>query len=140
MTGSGDTTIAQWDVVRGESVAEYKSHTGSVKTIDIKQDEPSTYMYMYIRNKCVMNMYIHCVHVCKLKPLEIVLVFSTKCTLLSSFCAGTFVSGGRDGSIYVWDTRCSSRGETSISRYILHAHTNIHVSYSTVKVSPLPGF
>ena len=44
MTGSGDTTIAQWDVTRGESVAVYKSHTGSVKTIDVKQNEPSTYM------------------------------------------------------------------------------------------------
>ena len=55
MTGSGDTTIAQWDVARGESVAVYVSHTGSVKTIDVKQDEPST-LYMY--------MYIH-VHVCK---------------------------------------------------------------------------
>ena len=24
------------------------------------------------------------------------------------------VSGGRDGSIYVWDTRCSSRGNLSV--------------------------
>jgi denticleless len=63
VTASGDTTIGQWDVVRGESVATYKSHTGSVKSVDVKRDEP---------------------------------------TML--------VSGGRDGSIYVWDTRCSSRG------------------------------
>ena len=41
ITGSGDTTISQWDIVRGESVASYKSHTGSVKTVDVKMDEPS---------------------------------------------------------------------------------------------------
>ena len=41
MTASGDTTIGQWDVVRGESVATYKSHTGSVKSVDVNKDEPS---------------------------------------------------------------------------------------------------
>jgi WD40 repeat protein len=41
VTASGDTTIGQWDVVRGESVATYKSHTGSVKSVDVKRDEPS---------------------------------------------------------------------------------------------------
>jgi denticleless len=83
ITGSGDTTIAQWDVVRGESVATYKSHTGSVKTIDVKQDEPST-----------------------------------------------FVSGGRDGSIFVWDTRCSSRG----SRHKPVNH--IRMAHKWIRMSP----
>lgn len=41
VTASGDTTIAEWDVVRGESVASYRSHSGSVKTVDTKKDEPS---------------------------------------------------------------------------------------------------
>ena len=41
MTASGDMTISEWDVVRGELVATYKSHTGSVKSVDVKNDEPS---------------------------------------------------------------------------------------------------
>ena len=57
VTASGDTTIGQWDVVRGESVATYKSHTGSVKSVDVKRDEPSEpYTYytvlMYISSFC----------------------------------------------------------------------------------------
>ena len=43
ITGSGDTTIAEWNIVRGVSVAVYKSHTGSVKTVDVKKDEPSEF-------------------------------------------------------------------------------------------------
>ena len=53
MTGSGDTTVAQWDVMRGESIATYKSHTGSVKTIDVKHDEPS--MHRLILTECVSS-------------------------------------------------------------------------------------
>lgn len=52
MTASGDTTIGQWDVVRGESVATYKSHTGSVKSVDVKKDEPSE---CYNNMSCSMN-------------------------------------------------------------------------------------
>ena len=44
MTASGDTTLSEWDVVRGESVATYRSHTGSVKTVDTKADEPSMFI------------------------------------------------------------------------------------------------
>ena len=41
VTASGDTTIGQWDVVRGESIATYRSHTGSVKSVDVNINEPS---------------------------------------------------------------------------------------------------
>ena len=48
MTASGDTTLSEWDVSRGESVATYRSHTGSVKTVDTKKDESSTYVCKFI--------------------------------------------------------------------------------------------
>ena len=53
ITGSGDTTIAEWNIVRGVSVAVYKSHTGSVKTVDVKKDEPSEFNLIHCMLCCV---------------------------------------------------------------------------------------
>lgn len=132
MTGSGDTTIAEWDVVRGDSVAIYKSHTGSVKTIDVKQDEPSicsirsTCMYIHVYHihtlcacTCTLYMYLHMFLSWPLNYtsyVENVHLKESACALLP--VAGMFVSGSRDGSIFVWDTRCSSRGESAL--YKMH--------------------
>lgn len=63
LTASGDTTVHLWDVVGGASLASFRAHSGSVKSVDVKADE-----------------------------------------------SAVFVSGGRDGSVMVWDTRCSTRG------------------------------
>ena len=49
MTASGDTSVIHWDVVSGKSIATYKYHTGSVKTVDVKYDEPSRpYSTVYV--------------------------------------------------------------------------------------------
>lgn len=49
MTASGDTSVVHWDVVSGKSIATYKYHTGSVKTVDVKYDEPSrSYSTVYV--------------------------------------------------------------------------------------------
>ena len=54
MTASGDTTISEWNVVTGELVATYKSHTGSVKSVHVNRDEPSR----------LLNMQCTCLHFC----------------------------------------------------------------------------
>lgn len=41
LTGSGDATVRLWDVVGGVMLTEFKAHSASVKTVDIKTDEPS---------------------------------------------------------------------------------------------------
>ena len=42
--------------------------------------------------------------------------------------AGVFVSGGRDGSIMVWDTRCSTKGN-SVQVYGLHSFADYYLCH-----------
>ena len=44
LTGSGDNKVRLWDVVTGALLGEFFSHTGSVKAVHSKKDEPSEYM------------------------------------------------------------------------------------------------
>ena len=39
LTASGDTTVHLWDVVGGASLASFRAHSGSVKSVDVKADE-----------------------------------------------------------------------------------------------------
>ena len=41
LTASGDTTVRLWDVVGGVSLASFRAHSGSIKSVDVKADEPS---------------------------------------------------------------------------------------------------
>ena len=41
LSSSGDTTVRLWDVVGGALLTTFKAHTGSVKSVDVKKDEPS---------------------------------------------------------------------------------------------------
>ncbi len=40
VTASGDTSLQLWDVVGNSSISTFKAHTGSVKAVDVKADEP----------------------------------------------------------------------------------------------------
>ena len=39
LTASGDATVRLWDVVGGAMLNEFKAHSASVKTVDVKMDE-----------------------------------------------------------------------------------------------------
>ena len=41
LTGSGDRSIALWDVVGMTRLATFKAHLGSVKSVDVRREEPS---------------------------------------------------------------------------------------------------
>ena len=41
LTASGDATVRLWDVVGGVMLDEFKAHRASVKSVDVKMDEPS---------------------------------------------------------------------------------------------------
>ena len=41
LTACGDATVRLWDVVGGVMLDELKAHRASVKSIDVKMDEPS---------------------------------------------------------------------------------------------------
>lgn len=41
LTASGDCSVRLWDVGGGVMLDEFKAHSGSVKSIDVKMDEPS---------------------------------------------------------------------------------------------------
>ena len=41
LSSSGDTSVRLWDTVGGALLTTFKAHTGSVKSVDVKSDEPS---------------------------------------------------------------------------------------------------
>ena len=40
VTASGDTSLCLWDVVSGSLLTTFKAHHGSVKSVEVKQEEP----------------------------------------------------------------------------------------------------
>ena len=41
LSASGDTSVCLWDIVGEGLLTPFKAHTGSVKSVDVKSDEPS---------------------------------------------------------------------------------------------------
>lgn len=70
-----------WDVVSGARLGSFQFHSGSVKSVDSMREEPSESHDAPCTLSCDYHM---------------------------TFYTGMFVSSCRDGSICVWDTRCSS--------------------------------
>ncbi len=42
VTASGDKKLSLWDVIGETQVTSFTGHKGSVKSVCVKQDEPST--------------------------------------------------------------------------------------------------
>ena len=43
LSASGGTSVCLWDVVGEGLLTPFKAHTGSVKSVDVKSDEPSEF-------------------------------------------------------------------------------------------------
>lgn len=43
LSASGDTSVCLWDIVGEGLLTPFKAHTGSVKSVDVKSDEPSEF-------------------------------------------------------------------------------------------------
>lgn len=48
VTASGDTSLRLWDTVSSCLLCTFKAHTGSVKTVDVKLDEPGKILSLTI--------------------------------------------------------------------------------------------
>ena len=48
MTGSGDLSVAIWDLVNGSLMAQMKSHAASVRAVQVNKFDPCTLHSLYV--------------------------------------------------------------------------------------------
>ena len=97
--------IAALDRIRTHTLQNSSRHSMYIVRVHL-------YIYIYMHT-CIY------IHTCMCDDRELYIfthmyIHTCMCDdreLYIYILAGMFVSGGRDGSIFVWDTRCSSKGE-----------------------------
>ena len=64
MTGSGDLSVAIWDLVDGSLVTRMKSHAASIRAVQVNKFDPCTFLQLCVCVCVCLCVCVCCVCVC----------------------------------------------------------------------------